>query len=101
MKNKITITVAACLLTGCAYLRSTTLTETDPKTGVMTQKTVVRAYTLFDASANLTKFRNSNGATNTNGWPAGTTVGTVNEQSSLSNAVLLLQSAAAIAAKMP
>jgi len=100
MKTTILLLLTATL-TGCAYLRSTTLTQTDPKTGIITQKTVVRAYTLFDANAQLTRFRNSNGATNTNTWPAGTTVGTINEQSSLSNIVLILQNAAAIAAKMP
>lgn len=82
---------------GCAYLRSTTSTATDPKSGIVTQRTTVRAYSVFDAQAQLTKFRNSNGGP-TNNFSAGTSVGTLNEQSSASNLVAIIQAAAAAAA---
>lgn len=87
-------------LCGCAYLRSSTVTETDPKTGIVTAKTTVRAYTVFDAQAQLTKFRNSTGGP-TNTYTAGTVVGSLNESSSASNIVAIIQAAGAAAGAFP
>lgn len=97
MKTKILI-LALVALTGCAYLRSTTETQTDPKTGLVTSRTVVRAFTVFDAQAQLSKFRNSTGGP-TNTFTMGTTVGSVNEQSSASNIVAIIEAAAAAAGR--
>jgi hypothetical protein len=74
------------LLSGCAYLRSTTTSITGTN-GITTAKTTVRAYSLFDANAQLTRFRNSTGSPSTNGIAPGTYVGSLNESSSASNLV--------------
>ena len=98
--KKLLLFCLGAALTGCAYLRSTTLTATDPKSGLVTQRTTVRAYSLFDAQAQLTKFRNSNGGP-TNTYTAGTSVGSLTESSSASNIVNIINAAAAAAGKAP
>lgn len=91
------------VLTGCAYLSSHTVTPVVSFNGtnivVKSATTDVRCYTLFDAQDTLTKFRNSNGGP-TNTYTSGTVVGSVNETSSSSNLVLMLQSLAATAQSM-
>lgn len=78
---------------GCAYLRSETRAAIDPQTNVRVERTVVRAYTLFDSQSQLAKFRNSTGATGSNGFviPPGTSIGQLDTASSGTNAVNLLE----------
>lgn len=107
MKKLILIIPAVVtIFTGCAYLSSDTVTPiytvangTNPPT-LLYAKTHARAVTLFDANSSLTKFRNSNGGP-TNTYTSGTMASGVNEQSSASNIVAILNAAAAIASKVP
>lgn len=77
------------MLCGCAYMRSTTVTETDPKDGQTKAKTVVRVFTVFDSQSQLTKFKNTTGqvGNGSNVWsfPPGTTIGGLNQESSTTN----------------
>jgi hypothetical protein len=91
------------LFTSCAYLSSHTRTPmffagTTNIIGYAT--TDARAVTFFDANSTLTKFRNSNGGP-TNAYSAGTIASGINEQSSGSNVVQLLNDIAAIVSKAP
>ena len=80
-----------CLCCGCSYLRSVTVKQTDPKTGIVTEKTTARAYTLFDSSAVLVKFRNTTGGdAGSNKWVSGTSIGSLNQESSSSNLVSII-----------
>lgn len=93
------------LLTGCAYLSSDTRTPIGTvligtNTTYLYATTHARAVTLFDANSSLTKFRNSNGGP-TNAWSSGTVASGINEQSSASNFVAILNAAASIASKFP
>lgn len=103
MKN-ILFTILLTPFVGCAYLSSHTKTPiivtVNGTNYTVNATTDVRVYTWFDANSQLTKFRNSNGGT-TNTYSPGTTVAGVNESSSSSNIVNILNAAAAIAAKMP
>lgn len=97
MKTKLAITLAALLIgTGCSYLRSTTLRATDPKTGIVTEKTTARGWTFLDANASLVKFRNQSGtSTNgTNSYAAGTYATGVNESSSSTNLISMISAVA-------
>lgn len=105
MKKLSYILPLVCLV-GCAYLSSDTRTPigvqangTNPPT-MLYATTHARAVTMFDANSSLTKFRNSNGGP-TNTWTPGTVASGVNEQSSASNLVAILNAAAAIASKVP
>jgi len=69
---------------GCAYVRSVTDKTTDGK-GITSERTVVRAYTLFDSQSQLTKFRNTTGGPTSNAWVSGTSIGTLNESASSTN----------------
>lgn len=95
---------ALCLLTGCALLSSHTVTPVVVNvngTNVVAKATTdARAFTLFDANSSLTKFRNSNGGP-TNQFSAGTVASGVNESSTASNLVAIINAAAAIASKAP
>lgn len=77
------IAVACC---GCAYLSSTTY---DATTGQRTTK--VRSFEFFDANAQLTKFHNRSELTRSNEWAPGTTIGTLNQESSGTNTVDLVR----------
>src|SRR5581483_10440970 len=70
--------------TGCAYVRAVTDKTTDGK-GITSERTVVRAYTLFDSQSQLTKFRNTTGGPTSNAWVSGTSIGTLNESASSTN----------------
>jgi hypothetical protein len=84
------------MLFGCAYLRSTTK---DPVWGTAVsggftnatfmgyKKTTVRAYAIFDAHSDLMKFRNSTGATGTNGFviAPGTSIGSLDQFATSTN----------------
>src|SRR5438445_10109902 len=87
----------ALALTGCAYLRSKTVKEFDPKTGVTREVTVCRAYAIFDSHNQLTKFRNTPGGPTSNAWVGGTSIGAIDQASSSSNLVTIVGDAAAIA----
>lgn len=90
-------------LTGCAYLSSHTRTPVffAGTTNIIGYATTdARAVTFFDSSNTLTRFRNSNGGP-TNAYSAGTIASGVNETSSSSNIVAILNAVAAIAAKAP
>lgn len=91
------------LLTGCAYLSSHTRTPVffSGTTNIIGYATTdARAVTFFDANSTLTKFRNSNGGP-TNAYSSGTVASGINEQSSGSNVVQLLNDIAAIVSKAP
>lgn len=70
-------------ITGCASMSSKTTRAIDPKTGILTEQTEMRGVTFWDSQSALAKFRNTTGATGSNGWvfPSGTTVGSLNETS--------------------
>jgi len=84
---------------GCAYVNSNTATY-DPTSGKLIAKTHARATTFFDANAQLSKFRNSTGGA-TNTFTQGTAVTGLNESSSASNVVAIINAAAAVANKIP
>lgn len=86
-------------LTGCAYVNSNTEVRTGTN-GVAVSWTHARAFTLFDATDNITKFRNSTGGP-TNTITQGTYVNGLNETSSTSNVVAIIQAAAAAAGAIP
>lgn len=97
------MTVGAFLFSGCAYLSSHTRTpvlEAGTTNVVAYATTDARVWTFFDANNQLTKFRNSNGGP-TNGYTSGTAIAGVNESSSGSNVVQLLNDVAAIVSKAP
>lgn len=77
------------LLSGCAFLHSTTTRTTDAK-GVVTEKTTATGYALFDANSSLMKFRNQSGNSSPTNFAAGTFVQGLNEQASSSNVVAIL-----------
>ena len=77
---------------GCAFLHS----ETEDADGV---RTSVKIFTLFDSSSQVTKFANRGSTVEHNQWPAGTTIGTLNEQSSGSNVVNVISAVAEGVAK--
>lgn len=92
--RSLTLTILALftLLTtqpGCSYLRSVTIKKTDAG-GIVTEKTTVRAYSLWDGTANLTKFRNTTGGNPSNHLAGGTYIGSLTETSSSTNIVSLL-----------
>lgn len=84
--------------TGCAYLDSDTHQWTGTN-GVVHSETHARAYTVFDANNQLTKFRNSNGGPS-NVWTSGTTISGLNESSSASNVVAIINAAAGAASSI-
>lgn len=94
-------------LSGCAFVSSHTITPivtiNGTNTVVRAQTTDARAWTFFDANSQLTKFHNSSAPSvmGTNQYGPGTYVAGVNEQSSSSNLVSILNAAAAIASKVP
>lgn len=97
------LALTLCSLTGCAYLDSDTSTPvfapgTTNVIGFAT--THARSTTFFDANASLAKFRNSNGGP-TNTYTAGTVATGINESSSASNVVAIINAAAGAAAKIP
>jgi hypothetical protein len=73
------------LLSGCAYLHSTTTKTTDPKTNITVVKTSVRAYTLWDGQSALAKFTNRGETVTSNEWSAGTYIGSLSQSSSSTN----------------
>lgn len=95
------------LLTGCAFVSSHTVTPivtlNGTNTVVRNQTTDARGWTLFDANSALTKFHNSSAPSTfgTNNYGPGTFVSGLNDQSSSSNLVQILNAAAAIASKVP
>lgn len=84
------------LLTGCAYLHSTTTRSTD-KNGVVTESTVATGYALFDANSSLMKFRNQSGNSSPTNYAPGTFVAGLNEQASSSNVVAIINALANVA----
>ena len=90
----ILVLVLAC--PGCSYLRSTTWRTTDPKTGVVTEKTTARGWTFLDASSSLAKFRNQSGTSviGTNSYAPGTYALGVNETSNSTNLNSIISSVA-------
>lgn len=92
--------IVACSFTGCAYLRSTTMDPvvTVHTNGVVTvayKKTSVRAFTAFDSNSALAKFRNTTGGpSGTNGWAPGTWIGSLDQSSTTSNAVPIIEAVA-------
>lgn len=89
---------------GCAHLSSTTSTpivvNVNGTNVIAYATTSAKAITVFDANSQLTKFRNSNGGP-TNSYSAGTVASGVDQNSSSSNLVSILNAAAAIASKVP
>lgn len=84
--KKLLLAALIVPLAGCSYLRSTTQKTTDPKTGVVTEITIARAFTFFDSSSNLQKFRNTpGGGSGTNIWVGGTSIGSLQTESSGTN----------------
>ena len=82
-------------LTSCSFLHSETKRVLDPKTGVISESTSARAFTLFDANASLTKFRNQSSPSATNQWAAGTFISGLNESSTSSNLTSIVAAVAA------
>jgi hypothetical protein len=78
------------LLTGCAYLRSSTSKAPDG-----TEKTIVRVVTFFDSQSQLTKFRNTTGqignGSNIWSYPAGTTIGAYDAYATSTNLATLAE----------
>lgn len=95
------------MLSACAFVSSHTVTPIVTIQGtnvvVRCQTTDARAWTFFDSSSDVTKFHNSSAPSTfgTNTYGPGTAIAGVNEQSSASNLVQILNAAAAIASKMP
>jgi len=95
---------AALLASGCAYMHSkteSTVTRT-PWAGtnfitVTKQRTSARAYTLFDANASLTKFRNQSSTSSTNSFSPGTSVQGLSESASSTNAAAALNAISSLA----
>lgn len=81
--------VLAAAASGCAYMHATTVRTTDPRTNVVKETTSVRCYTVLDSSSQLTKLTTSTGGTSGKGYfiPNGTSIGTLNQEASGSNAV--------------
>lgn len=75
----------ALAVSGCSYLRSKTVKETDPATGHAREVTVVRACSFFDSKGALTKFRNTTGGPISNAWVSGTSIGTLTQESTSTN----------------
>ena len=90
MKKLIIIPLLA-LLTGCAYLNSTTVRKYPIQIGTNTvmciETTHGRAVTFLDANSTLTKFHNSSSTTTigTNTYGPGTYASGINESSSTTN----------------
>lgn len=96
--KKIVSAVVLLALVGCAHMDSETRTPIFNGTnGPAFSFTHMSATSFFDSSDNLTKAANHTAGTN----GAGTYVSGLNETSSTSNLVNLLNAAAAIAAKAP
>lgn len=85
MRKTMSLLIALAVLPGCAYVGSRTAKSTDPKTGIVTEVTRMRAYTLWDSQSSLTKFRNTTGqvgnGSNVWSYPSGTSLGSLAEQS--------------------
>lgn len=100
------VLLALVLLCGCAVLRSNT-TKYDASTGEATDHTHVTVITFFDAHSDLTKFRNTTGqvgnGSNVWSYPAGTTIGGLNQEVTSTNLDqligIIVQSAVTGAAK--
>ena len=92
--------LACVVFVGCSFLHSTTsrTVTTNPANGVVTvvETTSARGVTVFDAQAALAKFYNRSGyVTNHSGtFAPGTYAAGVNESSSASNVVAILQAIA-------
>lgn len=99
--KKLLIVLCPFVFTGCAYLSSHTVTPVPYTLGTnvvyVRATTDARAVTFFDSQNQLTKFRNSNGGP-TNTYTAGTVASGVNESSSASNVVAIINAAAGAAA---
>ncbi len=80
------IALPLVLLTGCAYLRSSTTKNCEGD-----EKTIVRVITFFDSQSQLTKFRNTPGqignGSNIWSYPGGTTIGTYDAYATSTNFV--------------
>jgi hypothetical protein len=109
MVKQITLLCLLISLTGCAYVNSNTqhniVTTTYQTNGVKVvtldkSYTHARATTWFDSQAQLAKFRNSIGGP-TNDYTQGSAVSGLNESSSTSNVVAIINAASAAAAKVP
>ncbi len=98
MKKRLLPLALVALLPACSYLRSDTrrTVATSPTNGVVTvsEFTKARGWTLFDANASLVKFSNRSGYTTNGSWGPGTYATGVNESSSASNVVAILQAIA-------
>jgi len=81
------LTLALLALTGCAFLQSSTTSPDGSKTRV-------GCLTFFDSQSALAKFRNASTTTSNGQWSAGTTIGSLNQESSGTNVVALVGSAA-------
>lgn len=93
MKLLLLAPFLAIPLAGCAYLHSVTVRTLDPRTNSVAETTQVRCYTFFDGQSALAKFRNTTGATGSNGFvfPSGTSIGALNQESSGTNAISLIE----------
>jgi hypothetical protein len=72
-------------LAGCAVLHSTTYNEQGQRTSF------VRVVTFMDSKSELTKFRNATTTTTNGQWPAGTTIGGLNQVSTTTNLNALVE----------
>lgn len=87
------LALAALLLTpGCAYFCSNTCQHAIDANGKpLVTYTHMRVGTMFDANSSLAKARNSPSITLTNDHSAGTMIGGLNQDSTATNAVAMLQ----------
>lgn len=96
MKSKILLLSLLCT-TGCAHFASRTLEETPTLVGtnvvIVSKTSHMYVTTFFDAKSSLTKAANSPSITSTNQYSAGTRLGGLNQESSGSNAVDIVNSA--------
>jgi hypothetical protein len=79
---KAALLVSGLLLlgSGCAFVHSRTRSTAD---GEVT--TVVTSYTLWDGNAALAKFQNRGMVTRSNEWAPGTSIGSLNQQTTSTN----------------
>jgi hypothetical protein len=94
--KRIFLALPLLVCVGCAYMHSTTIRALDPTTGIITETTQAKAYALFDANSSVMKFRNQSGYSGgTNGgFAPGTYMVGLNESSSTSNLVQIIQAVA-------
>lgn len=80
MKKLLALIPILALLSGCAWVRSTTYDATSGKA-----TSTVRVLTFLDSHTELAKLSNRAAPSGSNQWPAGTVIGGLDQSSSSTN----------------